>query len=321
MERRVTEVKTALIMAGIVLLLVMIPTIPLHAAGDPPADASMVGSDVCADCHNEISTAFGSTVHGLGFAGERMSAGITCESCHGPGSAHAEDGEVTLIINPAGTNQFDVNQTCLGCHNTDKFDGWMFSTHGSADMNCSSCHKIHTDEHYKMKSTPDLCYDCHADVRAAFNMPSHHPVSEGRMECQTCHSIHGGDADFSQDFTTREMCFSCHPEKEGPFVYEHAPVSEDCMTCHTPHGTVANNLLKETEPVLCLNCHAMHFHATVESRDGVFTVPMAPERTLATTEDGWKRGMLTKCTQCHTEIHGTDMPSQAVSTGGSSLTR
>lgn len=93
------------------------------------------------------------------------------------------------------------------------------------------------------------------------------------------------------------------------------------MLCHSPHGTVADNLLTQTEPVLCLNCHAMHFHAAIEGWDGDFTNPQAPERAGTTTADGWKVGMLTKCTQCHTEIHGSDLPSQTISTSGNALTR
>ena len=121
--------------------------------------------------------------------------------------------------------------------------------------------------------------------------------------------------------SNRELCLSCHADIEGPHVYEHAPVTEDCGICHDAHGTVADKLLKQTEPALCLNCHAMHFHATVVSYDGDFTVPQAPERAGTSTPDAWKSGMLTKCTQCHTAIHGSDLPSQATSTGGNALTR
>lgn len=171
------------------------------------------------------------------------------------------------------------------------------------------------------KATPDLCYDCHSEVRAASYMPSHHPVAEGKMTCQDCHNPHGGTVSFAMDDSPRELCFTCHAEKEGPFVYEHAPVNEDCMLCHTPHGSVADNLLVQAEPTLCLNCHGMHFHAAVESVDGAFSVPQAPERAGVAPSDGWKRGMLTKCTQCHSEIHGSDLPSQSISNGGNALTR
>ena len=141
------------------------------------------------------------------------------------------------------------------------------------------------------------------------------------MSCLDCHDTHGGQTAFTQENTGREMCFSCHPEKEGPFVYEHAPANEDCMVCHTPHGSVADNLLIVSEPTLCLNCHAMHFHAAIEGWDGDFANPQAPDRAGTSTAEGWKIGMLTKCTQCHTAVHGSDMPSQAISTSGNALTR
>ncbi|NMC43288.1 MAG: hypothetical protein GYA46_05160 [candidate division Zixibacteria bacterium] len=141
------------------------------------------------------------------------------------------------------------------------------------------------------------------------------------MGCLDCHNPHGGAARLTADNTGRDLCFLCHADKEGPFIYEHAPVNEDCLVCHRPHGTVADNLLKQNEPALCLSCHAMHFHATVEGVDGEFTVPLDASRNGVSTPDGWKVGMLTKCTQCHSAIHGTDLPSQALSTGGNALTR
>ena len=165
------------------------------------------------------------------------------------------------------------------------------------------------------------CFNCHVDVSGSFMMPSHHPIKEGKIECVDCHGVHGEQTKFTMDNTGRELCLSCHAEKEGPFVYEHVPVNEDCMTCHNPHGTVADNLLKQSEPSLCLSCHPMHFHATVVSIDGAFTTPQAPERAGTSTPESWEEGMLTKCTQCHTEIHGSDLPSQAISTGGQGLTR
>jgi DmsE family decaheme c-type cytochrome len=288
----------------------------------PPAEAALVGSQACLDCHEEIGQAFSKTMHGLAFSKDGSGGALTCESCHGPGSAHVEAADPALIINPAKQDQFDGQPLCLTCHNTAMFDGWAFSGHNTSDVNCTSCHKVHTDiDHAMKKQMPELCYDCHSDVRASFFMPSHHPVKEGKLECLDCHGIHGGGGRLTQDNTGREMCFSCHPEKEGPFVYEHAPAMEDCGLCHTPHGSVANNLLTQNEPVLCLNCHAMHFHATIEGIDGPFTVPHDPSRNGVSTPDGWKKGMLTKCTQCHSEIHGTDNSSQAITTSGKGLTR
>ena len=285
-----------------------------------PAVSAAVTNDECSACHDQIGEDFAATPHGV-YLGQTSAAETSCESCHGPGDAHVENEDPALIINPAKHDQMAGDETCLDCHKSHQFDDWAFSAHRAADVSCASCHVVHGTGAIVKKSTPDLCYDCHADVRAASFMPSHHPIAEGKIDCQDCHNVHGGTVEFAMGEETRELCFSCHADKEGPFVFEHAPATEDCMICHAAHGSVANNLLKQSEPSLCLSCHSMHFHATVEGVDGTFTPPLAPERTGVSTPEAWKEGMLTKCTQCHSAMHGTDMPSQSISTGGTGLTR
>jgi len=297
--------------------IVILSAIPVWAG--VPDNAVMVGDATCLECHDDIGAAFAATMHGTLLS---SSSGSTCESCHGPGSVHVESNDPADIINPARQSQFDGKSTCLNCHNGDHFSDWVMSDHNSADMSCGACHTIHTD--YAPMTTGSInkmCTDCHLDVKAAAFMPSHHPLQEGNMSCLDCHNPHGGDAALTHDGSTRELCFTCHAEKEGPFIFEHAPANEDCLLCHSPHGTVADNLLIQNEPTLCLNCHSMHFHASIEGWDGAFPDPLAPERSGVSTPDGWKKGMLTKCTQCHSEIHGSDLPSQAISTSGTALTR
>jgi len=312
------NVKSGIAMAIMLLLSITCLSIPAFAS-KPPPDAVPVGNETCLDCHDELGEAFAKTFHGI--VNDEASGSINCESCHGSGSAHAEEGDIELIGNPAKTDQFG-SSSCLNCHNTAMFDEWEFAGHNGGDVNCAGCHTIHEEPqpatgHYIQKT----CFKCHSDVSAALHMPSHHPVNEGLISCIDCHAVHGGTPELAMDATGRELCMSCHPEKEGPFIYEHAPVSENCLVCHSPHGTVADNLLVQNEPTLCLSCHPMHFHATIPGWDGDFATPQTPERAGTSTPDGWKEGILTKCTQCHTEIHGSDLPSQAISTGGTGLTR
>jgi len=303
--------------------LMVLAVIPVFVVMTGPAEADVPNED-CAACHEEIGEMFAKTSHGV-YLGKTAEAEYSCESCHGPGEAHVDEADPALIVNPANHDQFSGRETCLECHQGHQFDDWDFSGHRSADITCADCHRVHVDRgESAVKTAPEMCYDCHSDVRAATYMPSHHPIAEGIMSCLDCHNVHGGTVDFAMNDGGRELCFSCHAGKEGPFLFEHAPVNEDCMICHTPHGAVADNLLKQSEPTLCLNCHAMHFHASVESMEGRY-FPNQPDlyesRAGTTTEDGWKKGMLTKCTQCHTEIHGTDLPSQSISGEGRALTR
>ncbi|MEW6050600.1 MAG: GSU2203 family decaheme c-type cytochrome [Candidatus Zixiibacteriota bacterium] len=288
----------------------------------PVMTSAPSAAGVCAECHAEVSESFHNMPHGLFLAESAAWKENPCEACHGQGSAHITSGDPNQIINPARIDQFGSRELCLSCHNGPQFDDWSVSHHSTADVSCASCHIVHQATKRSLrKETPELCYDCHSGVRAAATMPSHHPIAEGKLACEDCHGIHGGDGTLTQESTGRELCLTCHADKEGPFVYEHAPVNEDCQICHTPHGAVADNLLKQTEPALCLGCHSMHFHATAEGVDGPFTDPMARDRDGISTTDGFKRVMLTKCTQCHPMIHGSDLPSQAISTGGNALTR
>jgi DmsE family decaheme c-type cytochrome len=235
---------------------------------------------------------------------------------------HAENEDPASIINPAKFNAISSNETCLNCHDGQRFDFWEASGHKNGDVSCASCHVIHAEiGQTQTKTGTDLCYSCHNDVRVQALMPSHHPIIEGKMDCSDCHNPHGGLADMAMFDNSKELCFSCHAEKEGPFVFEHEPVVEDCMVCHTPHGSVADNLLVANEPILCLNCHAMHFHATITGDPDDFAVPDRPDRAGVSTLDGWKKGMLTKCTTCHTAVHGSDLPSQSISGQGGALTR
>ncbi|MCK5009401.1 MAG: hypothetical protein KAS98_02865, partial [Deltaproteobacteria bacterium] len=144
---------------------------------------------------------------------------------------------------------------------------------------------------------PDLCYDCHQQMQARAQFPSHHPIREGKMKCADCHNPHGSEFDIFSALNVNDLCYECHAEKQGPFIYEHQPVEEDCSLCHDPHGTIANNLLKQNEPFLCLRCHTGH--------RGVQLAGSHPSMS----------SFVTSCTQCHSQVHGSDLPSQSELSG------
>jgi DmsE family decaheme c-type cytochrome len=292
-------------------------------ADDDYGQRAYVGTKTCMMCHEDVTMEFSETPHGVLLGEIEKYKDRLCETCHGPGSVHAEEMNAETIINPAKLDGMGDRDPCLTCHGDTKYANWDFSPHAAEGMHCADCHQSHAKIGQTLtKEPPELCYDCHTDVRASFYMPSHHPLNEGVVSCLDCHNVHGDEMQFAVQAEGRQRCISCHPHTEGPFIFEHEPVTEDCGICHEPHGAVANNLLVQTEPALCLNCHSMHFHATIPGITGdSLEAPQQPGRFFSSTHDGFKEGFLTKCTQCHTAVHGSDLPAQSISGGGKALTR
>ncbi len=304
--------------AALVCALGLFFLLSAYVFGGSPPDAVEVGDEVCSACHDEVNQQFQENIHARLAVGDEN----TCEACHGPGSKHAEDGEPASIYNAPKDFTSTGKNMCAGCHRGVAYSSWDGLTHFEAVEGCSDCHKIHTGEkHLLAKQEPQLCFDCHTLKRSQARMPSHHPITEGLISCLDCHSVHSGDVKYTVGDESRELCLSCHTSLQGPFIFEHEPVNEDCGICHDPHGTIADKLLIQNEPFLCLSCHPMHFHVTLIGFEGKFEADLHKERTGISTRDGLKQAMLTKCTQCHSEVHGSDLPSQSISGAGGALTR
>jgi DmsE family decaheme c-type cytochrome len=302
---------------------------PTGVLGQAPS--GYVGTATCLECHEEAAATLAHTVHGklrdYQYPGEAKG----CESCHGPGAAHADSNDPADILTPTAEMGNDGVAACLACHKTGHTLDWETSVHAESDVACLSCHRLHDGNKALLADAEqDVCFTCHMDTRAKFQLPSHHPLREGFMTCSSCHDVHGdafrGTATGERG---REACLECHAEHAGPFVFEHSPVMEDCTICHDVHGTVANNLLQQNEPFICLQCHQPHFHSILAGYTGGYEVD--PRVTdvddsyagLSGTShyDGMKASMLTKCTQCHQSIHGSDLPSQSITGQGRALNR
>ena len=292
---------------------------------------SVVGSSktyadnsLCAECHEEVVGSFHENTHGRIRQFEVPGREIGCVGCHTNGVKHAEEGGDPELLKSFGElDSASASNRCLSCHLTSEMSQWHGSAHANNDTGCLDCHSIHKNDGYKEQSTSSLCYTCHSDVQAEMMLPSHHPVAEGKMDCNSCHNPHGSTVDgmIRSDGRLNDMCFKCHAALQGPFVFEHAPVAEDCTICHTVHGSVANNLLTENEPFLCLQCHEMHFHTGAKGNSTTTVVQRGVEIPNPYTSFGWKKAFATNCTQCHPTHHGSDLPSQGVTSSGKSFTR
>ncbi|HEU6447094.1 MAG TPA: cytochrome c3 family protein [Verrucomicrobiae bacterium] len=152
-------------------------------------------------------------------------------------------------------------------------------------------------------TAPDACFRCHLRERADFQLPQHHPVIEGHMNCVQCHDPHGGDIlkPASSGLAMArldENCAGCHREQTRPFVFEHPAMREGCTTCHNPHGSINRMMLKQPDNNLCLRCHAQTQGPGVPP--GEFLIGATPHAALMQMGTCWSAG-------CHTAVHGSDV--------------
>jgi predicted CXXCH cytochrome family protein len=286
------------------------------------AQSEFVGSEACATCHEEVSKRFADNPHTKMALQHGNQAGVTCENCHGAGRAHVEGGgDVTKIFNPANHSSKEVDETCLTCH-AGAHPNFEDSPHAKASVGCISCHSVHnanppealktsahvtktslpahTDAGDKLLKAPQptLCYSCHLDQKGQFNMPIHHRVNEGVVNCTDCHDVHGtfngnnltaSSANLRTTADQNAICTKCHTDIRGPFVFEHTPVkTEGCLACHTPHGSQNPRLLNM--PSIGTLCNQCHSPLGAGARHG-----LDPGSTT-----------VTPCVTCHTFIHGSN---------------
>ena len=269
-------------------------------------DKGYAEADACSACHEDAAGQLKGTRHWAKKDPRSPLATHSCESCHGPGATHVDNKsnkkeEIDMMVfgEESIIPMEQQNSMCLKCHQRDH-SSWQASNHGRNEVGCTTCHKVHGNSDKQLKEKElDLCGKCHQDKKFAMQSVSHHPVREGKLECSSCHNPHGTNSEANIKGTSiNDLCFKCHAEKRGPFVYDHPPVAEDCATCHEPHGSIHNNLLKANMPFLCQRCHVFSGH----------TNAYAEQNTAGGTSPS-QRMYGSSCMDCHPRIHGSNHPS------------
>ncbi len=253
----------------------------------------------CVDCHAEVVNAFGTTPHGRSFAHGPDGKDAACVSCHVGAAEHAAaGGDPAKVANPAKQAGRAADASCLSCHqNTARSMFWDGSAHDVANVRCGDCHSVHGLKPARaagpaVRTTSDMCVSCHTSQRKHLNQRSTHPLREGKMSCASCHDPHGSPAAYAlKSDSVNDLCYSCHENVRGPFLWEHAPVREDCLTCHTPHGSNHDKMLVARTVQICQNCHQQGRHQTL---------PGLPDSIWVANRS---------CTNCHSQVHGSNHPS------------
>jgi DmsE family decaheme c-type cytochrome len=288
------------------------PLVQAQSGATQAAHETVVGSE-CRECHEASHdrdvASFALDVHGKSAKFLKDARAARCETCHGNAEKHMGTGKAEDIINPAKLPSEQANATCLKCHSGDQHVfAWKGGSHDRKDMSCLSCHNVHhaksPEKMLAAFTVEDTCLRCHTEQRKAlFQRSTHLFRTEQRnmkVGCASCHNPHGGEGEkMLLNHTVNNLCYTCHAEKRGPFLWEHPPVRENCMNCHSPHGSNNTKLLTARASLSCQQCH----------------IHMLPRHSTTAGKplDIWSlnRG----CINCHAQVHGSNHP------GGRTFTR
>jgi DmsE family decaheme c-type cytochrome len=271
-----------------------------RAQAQPETSPAAFSVEDCRTCHEKPVAGMAGTPH------SRLD--LKCASCHGDPTDHlkseTDKGELGTILSIKKLKADQVNQTCLTCHDKARQANWGGGVHERRGLSCVSCHSVHdfqsTKAQLKTSRDSETCFTCHTQIRAKGMRVSHHPVREGALDCASCHDPHDGTKPkMISAESVNEKCLSCHTEKRGPFLWEHAPVRENCLTCHDPHGSNHEKLLAARQPYLCQRCHLSTRHPGT-LYDGT--------NTLAGLSVS-NRAVEHACKNCHQNVHGGNAPS------------
>jgi len=281
------------------------PAITYRIPANVPAD-SYVGSETCTICHSEHAQQFGKTVHAKA-APTVATVGTGCESCHGPGKAHAEampealgspervEAAKKLIYGFHG-KPAENSARCLTCHSSSQ-DQSVFdrSEHKLQGLSCETCHSAHLVN----PAAPRTERSAQASF---FNLPTRSSESRWLNE------------NLLRD-KQPELCFGCHKQIQAQFALPtHHRVPEGlmkCTDCHDTHGTIQRPLLKKVNFEVCVGCHTekrgpfLHEHAAVKVEG--CTACHSPHGTV-------ERNMLLRregrflCLQCHVNPQAQNVP-------------
>ena len=286
---------------------------PRAGAQAPPSPQGWTAEE-CRTCHEKAENP--SFLHSKHAGLER-----SCATCH-DGVAEHYKAQTSGQTAPAPTLKTktaqQLNTLCLGCHEKANQASFLSSMHARRNVACTSCHSVHAfkSDHAQLKTRVDseTCFTCHKGERARSLRTSHHPVREGKMACSSCHNPHEGvRPKMIKADSTNELCYTCHAEKRGPFLFEHAPVKEDCISCHEPHGSNHMRMLTQKMPNLCWNCHLTgsgHF-GSGDNYSTELGARVAPTGAPSGYPTANSRFVEKSCKNCHINVHGSNSPSGA----------
>lgn len=188
------------------------------------------GHEKCAECHEDVVATKNAGYH----------KSVTCEVCHGPAAAHAEDPSSAKPPAPRERGSCPLCHEYLPSRPTG-FPQIVTASHNPMKP-CISCHKAHDP---KPPETPKECEACHATIARTKALSPHVYIA-----CTRCHTTPEEHKVTPRRVSpsipeTREFCGGCHA-KDAPKTEPQAETAPKvdmathgeryvCWQCHYPH--------------------------------------------------------------------------------------
>jgi hypothetical protein len=201
---------------------------PLHEASTVKREADKpiryASMTACRECHTDVYDTKSASYH----------RDLGCETCHGPGAAHAGD---PMNVKPEIPRE---RAFCAGCHAYDAsrptgFPQILPASHNQG-LPCIACHNPHDP---LPPEVPHECSACHGQIARTKAVSRH-----AGLDCTTCH-----EAPEQHKITPRAV----RPTKPQ--------AREFCGQCHSTESDVPApkvDLAAHGQHFLCWQCHYPH---------------------------------------------------------------
>lgn len=185
----------------------------------------------CLECHTTYIRALSDDPQTNRYDPATLIVGISCESCHGPGSDHVAQqrmhtpaSAIDRILNPAKFSRDRQIDQCALCHN------------GTARAELAPAFTYSPGDDLSRFLAPSaLDAEEHPDVhgnQVGLLKRSQCFLSSPTMSCSTCHNVHAPEKAAS-DYSQR--CLECHEWQScGKSKTLGKQIVNDCIQCHMP---------------------------------------------------------------------------------------
>ncbi len=157
--------------------------------------------------------------------------GITCERCHGDGSAHVRTGGRAAILNPSKLEPVRRDSLCMSCHLEGDVAVDRENRHA---LDFRAGDRLGEFLSYFVFASKDPLSRGVSEVEQ-FAASRCKEASGDRMSCTSCHDPHVSPASAERVAFYRAKCLACHTAPA--FARTHHSEQPDCTRCHMPRSS------------------------------------------------------------------------------------